>query len=88
MLAKLLTESFWLTAIAMFFGSMLLEFFWTRTVAAVSGNNAKLAALNSGMYMFLGAVTTVGYVSDPYMIIPMVLGAGCGTYIAMVLKKK
>jgi hypothetical protein len=60
-----------------------LDFVWAKYTQAVAGNAAWLAAGTAIVIYALGGVATLGYTSNPWLLLPAVAGAFAGTFTAV-----
>ena len=75
----------WLAVFALMF---VLDFVWGHyTKMIVSGGAHQAAAAAVGIYI-LGGLVTIGYTSDPILLIPASVGAWLGTYIVVKRRKE
>lgn len=76
-----------LTSILLFIAYFVYDYLYAKWVIAVAQKHAVIAAnLSVGIYL-IGAWGTILYVSNPWFLIPIVLGAWLGTYTAIRYKK-
>lgn len=74
-----------LEALILFALSLLSDLMWTVWSRACSHGQSQRAALASAGIYLLAGVTTIAFVSNPWMLIPLGLGAYVGTLIGMKL---
>lgn len=72
-----------MTALLVFISVAALDFVWALYASHVTRNNAVMAGFYASLIMILGGLAAVGYVNDPWMLIPACLGAFVGTYGAL-----
>ena len=73
----------WYVYTAMFFVMILLDVVWARYTKTVADGKSWQAACYAVGIMLGGAVTVIGYMSDPWMLIPLVLGSFLGTFFTV-----
>ena len=73
--------------IGAFFGVMCLDFVWGKYIQATNGTNPLIAGLWAIPIFLLGGVITIGYISDPNLLIPAAFGAFAGTYLSVKWKQ-
>ena len=66
-----------------FFGMIVFEAAWVLCVDAVAKNRAIAASAYGGVTWLIMGLTTVGYTTDKWLLIPTIAGACIGTYITM-----
>jgi type IV secretory pathway VirB3-like protein len=71
----------WMTAIGLFFASLLLDAVFALYIVAVNKGQSILAATLSLITYLLMAVGIVSYVENKWYIVPLALGAFVGSYI-------
>ena len=74
--------------ITTFFALFCIDIFYTYYLRAVAGGKALVASSWSIVVTILGAFVVINYTTDHMLLIPAALGAFCGTYVGMKLKKK
>jgi hypothetical protein len=72
-----------ITAVLVFLSVAALDFVWAHYTKAVNRSNPMMAGIYAAIIMLLGGTAAVGYVNDPWMLIPACLGAFVGTYGAL-----
>ena len=75
---------YFLTFISLF----CIDIFYTYYLRAIADRKALVASLWSIVVTILGAFVVINYTTDHMMLIPAALGAFCGTFVGMKLKKK
>lgn len=75
----------WLAMFAILFA---LDFVYSRWTMTVTEGHAAQASLWAALCYGLTGLATVQYVSDPWLLIPAVLGCMCGTYTAVKFKRR
>jgi uncharacterized protein YebE (UPF0316 family) len=71
-----------------FISLFCIDIFYTYYLRAVADNKALVASVWSIVVTILGAFVVINYTTDHMMLIPAALGAFCGTFVGMKLKKK
>ena len=71
-----------------FLSLFCIDIFYTYYLRAVADNKALVASVWSIVVTILGAFVVINYTTDHMMLMPAALGAFCGTYVGMKLKKK
>lgn len=74
--------------ILVFLSLFLTDICWAFYVNMVKDGNALKSAVWSTTMFGIGAVGVIGYVTNPILLIPALLGAFTGTYVGVVLNKK
>jgi len=74
--------------IFVFFLLFFLDIAWSFYINKVKDGSALQAASCAAGLFGLGAISTISYVQNPYLLIPAVMGAFCGTYVGVLLNKK
>ena len=69
--------------LAVFVSVAVLDFVWAHYTIAVNRSQPVKAGGYAALIMLLGGLAAVGYVNDPWMLIPACLGAFTGTYGAL-----
>jgi len=67
----------------MFVLTFALDYVWTGYAKSVSANRAVLASWYSALIFLIGGLSTIGYVTNPWLLIPAIAGGVSGTYAAM-----
>lgn len=67
--------------IGVFFGTVLLDFVWTKYIERTANGTALAAALWAMPVVALGGVMAVAYVHNPVLILAATMGAFTGTYV-------
>jgi len=71
------------------FGAVvLIDIVWTKYIAEVGAKRAAHAAFWSALIIAIGAFTTLSYVEDRTTLIPAIVGAFVGTYLAVWFDKR
>jgi hypothetical protein len=74
----------WLGVFALMF---TLDVVWARYTLVVINNAAVKASFYATGIMILNGLTTIGYTSDPWLLIPAATGAWLGTFFAVKWKR-
>lgn len=69
--------------VLVFTATVIADFIWARWSAECAAKRASSAAVYGGLIIVCSGFVTVEYVNDHWLLIPAVLGAGVGTYIAV-----
>jgi uncharacterized protein YebE (UPF0316 family) len=75
---------YFLTFVSLF----CIDIFYTYYLRAIADNKALVASVWSIVVTILGAFVVINYTTDHMMLIPAAIGAFCGTFVGMKLKKK
>lgn len=70
-------------ALAVFACMFLLDFVWGKWTFALTDKRAVLSGVYASILIVLSGGAAIGYVDDPWMLIPAALGAFAGTYAAV-----
>jgi hypothetical protein len=73
--------------ILVFIATLLVDVAWTRYIAEAAAKKALPAASWSAAIVAFGAFNVVAYQTDRMLIIPAILGAFVGTYVAVWKEK-
>ena len=73
------------SAACMFAMVFALDFVWTGYTKSVAADRALLASCYSALIFLIGGLSTIGYVENPWLLIPAIAGGVSGTYCAMKL---
>ena len=74
--------------ITTFFAIFLLDIVYTYYLRCVTNDNMLGASSWSVACCILGSVAVINYTTNHWLMIPACLGAFCGTYVGMKMKKK
>ena len=74
--------------ITTFFAIFLLDIVYTYYLRCVATNNVLGASFWSVACYILGSVAVINYTTNNWLMIPAVVGAFCGTYVGMIVKKR
>lgn len=69
--------------IAVFMLWIVVEYAYTRITVHIIGKNAPMAGFFSALIVGTMGLTTIGYVADPWLLVPSILGAASGTYLTV-----
>lgn len=72
-----------LEALATFALMFALDFAWAGYIKAVADGQAMRAAVLASALMAITGAITLSYVNNPWMLIPVALGAFAGTYASV-----
>jgi hypothetical protein len=75
--------STWLQAAAVFTAVAVADFAWTKYMMHAAAKHPHRAALWNSVIIALGSVSVVSYTENHWMLIPALLGAYVGTYVAV-----
>jgi hypothetical protein len=75
-------------AFAVFASMFFVDIFWTLYIVAIEKRRRHLAAFYSVAIMATGAFTTISYIGNWWMIVPILAGAYAGTYTAVRLSRE
>lgn len=70
-----------------FVAMFLFEICWVMCIDAVHKDQAGLATVYGAGTWITTGLCTIGYTTDPWLLVPTVLGASAGTYFTMKGKK-
>ena len=74
--------------ITTFFAIFLLDIVYTYYLRCVATNNVLGASFWSVACYILGSVAVINYTTNNWLMIPAVVGAFCGTYVGMIVKRR
>lgn len=74
---------FLLQAAVVFTATAAADFAWTKYMLHVAAKRPHWSAVWSAAIIGLGAISVYSYAHDPWLILPALLGAYCGTYLAV-----
>lgn len=72
-----------LKAVAVFAGMVVLDYVWALYISACSDGKRMPAAYLSSALIAISGLVTVGYVQEPWLLVPAALGAFVGTWFAV-----
>ena len=70
-----------------FLALFLLDIVYTYYLKCVQYENALGASIWSVACYLLGSIAVINYTTNHWLVIPAVLGAFCGTYVGMKIRK-
>ena len=70
-----------------FFAIFFLDVVYTYYLRCVQDNNAIGASIWSIACYLFGSVAVINYTTNHWLLIPAIVGAFCGTYVGMTIKK-
>ena len=73
---------------AAFFAMFLTDVLYAYYVQAVQTSQALQASMWAAILYILGGIVVIGYINNPWILIPSVLGAFAGTYVGVRYKLK
>ena len=73
------------SAACMFAMVFALDYVWAGYTKSVASDRALLASGYSALIFLIGGLSTIGYVANPWLLIPAIAGGVSGTYCAMKL---
>ncbi len=76
--------SYIITFFAVFFTDIVNTYY----IKAIAEDKPLVASLLAALVMLIYSVALISFVNDHLMLIPALLGAFAGTYIAMIIKRK
>jgi hypothetical protein len=71
-----------------FFAIFLLDIVYTYYLRCVANDIVLGASFWSVACYILGSVAVINYTTNHWLMIPACLGAFCGTYVGMIIRKK
>lgn len=71
--------------IKIFFIGVLLDFMWALYTNIVVSKKIFLSIIVSMMIGLIGVLGIVGIINNINLVIPYILGLGCGTYLGIVV---
>lgn len=74
---------FALQFVGVFVALFLLDFVWAKYTYALTQGYAFLASSYAGALIVLSGAAAIGYTHDPLLLAPAMLGAFCGTLVAV-----
>jgi hypothetical protein len=72
---------FWFLAVLSFLAAFVLDVLWALYIRRTAQGAAWQAALYAAVLYALGAYNTLNIVANPWLLVPVTLGAGAGTYV-------
>lgn len=71
-----------LTQCAIVFAALfVLDLVWAKYTAAITSHRAMVAGVYAAVIIALSGYAAINYVNDPWMLLPAMAGAFCGTVI-------
>jgi hypothetical protein len=77
-----------MTYIITFFAVFFTDIVNTYYIKAIAEDKPLVASLLAALVMLIYSIALISFVNDNLMLIPALLGAFAGTYVAMILKRK
>ena len=71
-----------------FFAIFLLDIVYTYYLRCIATDNVLGASFWSVACYILGSIAVINYTTNHWLMIPAVVGAFCGTYVGMIVRKK
>lgn len=71
-----------------FFAVFITDIVNTYYIKAITNDRPMLASTLASTVMLLYSVAVINFTNDNLMLIPALLGAFTGTYVAMIIKRK
>ena len=71
-----------------FFAIFLLDVVYTYYLRCITDNNVLGASFWSVACYILGSIAVINYTTNHWLLIPAMVGAFCGTYVGMKIKKR
>lgn len=75
------------SALIAFFALFVTDICWAFYINAVKDSSPLKSASWAAFMLGIGAVGTISYVTNPWLLIPALAGAFCGTYLGVILNK-
>lgn len=72
-----------LRAAAVFLALFLLDFVWAKYTYAMTARQPGRASAYAALVILFSGSAAIGYTTDPWMLVPAMLGAFAGTYVAV-----
>lgn len=72
-----------MATLTVFLSMLMLDFVWAVYTRAVAEKRPSLASTCASAIIVLSGTAAIGYVNDPWMLIPAAAGAFVGTFLAM-----
>lgn len=70
-------------ALGIFAALFALDFVWALYTKAITAGHTLRASFTAAGIITLSGTAAIGYTSDPWMLLPAMAGAFCGTYAAI-----
>lgn len=74
---------FWSMAVVSFAAAFLLDVLWALYIRRTAQGLPLPAAVYAAVLYALGAFNTLNIVANPWLLVPVTLGAGAGTYVVV-----
>jgi hypothetical protein len=74
--------------IVTFFALFFTDVFYTYYLRAVNNNEVLKSSLWAVVVFVIAAIAVVNYTTNHWLLIPAALGAFCGTFVGMKIRKK
>ena len=71
-----------------FFAVFFTDIFYTYYLRAVQEEQTMKASLWASIVFIVACVAVINYTTNYWLLIPAGLGAFCGTYVGMILRKQ
>ena len=68
--------------------TFVIDILWAVYISEVAKNKPLSSAIAGSFLYMLGTLVTIAYVSNPWMILPAVIGGFFGTYFTVKINKK
>jgi hypothetical protein len=75
------------SAVIVFVVMFALDIAWARYTMSASKEKEIEASVWASLILVFSSIVTIGYVSNPWLILPAVAGAFVGTYVGIKYKK-
>lgn len=72
---------FWFLAVLSFLAAFVLDVLWALYIRRTAQGAALQASVYAAVLYALGAYNTLNIVANPWLLVPVTLGAGVGTYV-------
>jgi len=74
--------------VATFFALFFTDVFYTYYLRSVQNDEVLKSSVWSVVVFLIASIAVINYTSDHIMLIPACLGAFCGTYVGMRIRKR
>jgi len=74
--------------ITTFFALFFTDVFYTYYLRSVQNDEALKSSIWAVVVFFIASIAVINYTTDHMLLIPACLGAFCGTFVGMKLRKK
>ena len=74
--------------ITTFFALFFTDVFYTYYLRAIQNDEALKSSVWAVVVFFIASIAVINYTSDHMLLIPACLGAFCGTFVGMKIRKK